>query len=39
MTELTSYDNIDTLELYKITDASLYEAKKAGRDQVVYKEI
>ena len=38
-TQIISYDNIDTLELYKFTDASLYEAKENGRDRVVYKEI
>lgn len=38
VTKLHSYENINELELYKFTDASLYEAKENGRDQVVYKE-
>ncbi|WP_415251163.1 diguanylate cyclase [Sulfurimonas sp.] len=38
-TKILSYHNIDTLELYRFTDANLYEAKEKGRDRVVYKEI
>ena len=38
-TKIRSYDNIDTLELYKLTDTNLYKAKEAGRDRVIYKEI
>ena len=38
-TKLNDYEKIDTSELYKLTDACLYEAKKSGRDKVVYKEL
>lgn len=39
VTKVVSYENIDTLELYKFTDETLYEAKEAGKDRIICKVI